>query len=139
MPPSLGPDGPQDQQQLNPGKSQIALSLAKRKRSQAPAVEILVKQTKPLRLSVGPSSKGRTATRPKASLKEVEESDEEDVEDDVEKDSPPVKESRPSPKIEDSEDDDAYAEEEEEIKQKGRKSISMRKGKGKASDDWDRN
>jgi hypothetical protein len=49
-----------------------------------------------------------------------------------------VKESRPSPKIEDSEDDDVYAEE-EGIKLKGRKSISMRKGRGKASDDWDRN
>jgi hypothetical protein len=108
-------------------------TVAKWKRSQAPAVEILAKETKPSRLSVGPSLKGRTSTRPRASLKEVEE-----VEDDVEEESPPVKESRPSPKIEDSEDDDVYAEE-EEIKPKGRKSISTRKGKGKASDDWDRN
>jgi hypothetical protein len=109
-------------------------TVPKWKRSQAPAVEILAKETKPSesRLSVGPSLKGRTSTRPRASLKEVEE-----VEDDVKEESP-VKESRPSPKIEDSEDDDVYAEE-EGIKLKGRKSISMRKGRGKASDDWDRN
>ncbi|KIM73224.1 hypothetical protein PILCRDRAFT_15414 [Piloderma croceum F 1598] len=78
MPPSLGPDGPQDQQQLNPSESQIALSL-----------------------------NGNKVKHPQASLKEVEESDDEEVEDDVGEDSPPVKESRPSPKIEDSEDNDA--------------------------------
>jgi hypothetical protein len=112
---------------------------AKRKRSQAPADEISAKkETKSTRLSVGPSSKGRTSTRPRASLKEVEGSDDEEDEEGVVEDSPPVKKSRPSPEIEDSEDDDdVYAEEEEVIKPKGRKSISARKGKGKASDDSD--
>ena len=113
-------------------------TVAKRKRSQAPADKISAKETKPSRLSVGPSSKGRTSTRPRTSLKEVEESDDEDEEGEgILEDSPPVKKSRPSPEVEDSEDDDAYAEEEEMIKSKGRKSISMRKGKGKASDDRD--
>jgi structural maintenance of chromosome 4 len=109
----------------------------KRKRSQAPADGTSAKETKPSRLSIGPSSKGRTLTRPRASLKEVEESDDEEDEEDVLADSLPVKKSRPSPEIEDSEDDDAYAEEEYVIKPKGRKSISARKGKGKASDDGD--
>ena len=133
MPPRRSARSATVEPELNPSST----TAAKRKRSQAPSDEISGKETKPTRLSVGPSSKGRTSTRPRPSLKEVEESDEEEEEGDLE-DSPPVKKSRPSPEIEDSEDDDdKYAEEEEVVKPKERKSLSAKKGKGRASEDDD--
>ena len=118
----------------------------KRKRNQAPADTNPGKENvvlKPARSSVGPSSKGRTSTRPRVSLKEVGESDEGDEGGDVADSPPPVKKSRPSPEVEDPEeddDDDMYAEEEPAVKPKGRKSASGKKGKHMPSEDdseWD--
>src|SRR6202044_3780333 len=101
----------------------------KRKRSQVPADVKENVVPKPTRSSIGPSSKGRTSTRPRVSLKEAEASDgEDDDEEGVkagEDSPPPVKKSRPSPEVEDSEDseddDDLYAEEGPAVKPKGRK------------------
>lgn len=116
---------------------------AKRKRSQAPSDDAHAKEnevTKPARSTIGSSSKGRISTRPRVSLKEVQESSEDDDEGDVKDSPPPVKKLRPSPEVEDSEDDsndDMYAEEEEVVKPKGRKSVATKKGKSKAGNDTD--
>lgn len=101
---------------------------AKRKRSQAVADEPIVEKeivAKPgrkpasTRSSIG-TSKVKASARPRASLKDVEESGDEGVEE-----APPVKKVRPSPEVEDSEDEDEY-QEEEVVKPKGRKSVAVK-------------
>src|ERR1700730_10334371 len=86
----------------------------KRKRKQAPAdnspgKENVVVEKPPTRSSVGQSSKGRieSSTRPNVSLKEEVDDSEgsEDGEGDAKDSPPPVKKSRPSPEVEDSEED----------------------------------
>lgn len=127
---------------------QTSTAAAKRKRSEAPSDAVAVAEKENIakpsrkpasaRSSVGPSSKGRASTRSRVSLKEVVESDEE--EEGGEASPPPVKKSRPSPEVEDSEDEDMY--EEEEAKPKARKSIAGKRRTKKDEDDnsdeeWD--
>ena len=117
----------------------------KRKRSQVPADVKENVVPKPTRSSIGPSSKGRTSTRPRVSLKEGEASDgEDDDEEGVkagEDSPPPVKKSRPSPEVEDSEDseddDDLYAEEGPAVKPKGRKSAVKKEKDDDSDEEWD--
>ena len=116
-------------------------AVTKRKRSQQPEDPVAEKEN--VAKSTGEStgmksstSKGKSSTRSRASLKEVLESDEEGSN---ESSPHPVKKSRPSPELSDSEeeDDDSF----EELKSKTRKGAGVRKGRTIVEDsedeDWD--
>ena len=116
-----------------------AAAATKRKRSQQPEDPVAEKEN--VAKSTGEStgtksstSKGKSSTRSRASLKEVLESDEEGSN---ESSPHPVKKSRPSPELSDSEEeDDSF----EELKSKTRKGGGVRKGRTIVEDsddeDW---
>lgn len=134
---------PEHQEVLKP----TATIASKRKRSQQPEeVPIAEKENiaKPARrassvkASAAPATKGRTSARPRVSLQEVIESDED--EDGEEAPRPPVKKARPSPEVQVSEDE---VSEEEDLKPKVRKSVVPKKGRGRkavaedSEEEWD--
>ena len=117
-----------------------AAAATKRKRSQQPEDPVAEKEN--VAKSTGEStgtksstSKGKSSTRSRASLKEVLESDEGEVEGGDESSPHPVKKSRPSPELSDSEeeDDDSF----EELKSKTRKGAGVRKGRTIVEDSED--
>ena len=113
-----------------------AAAATKRKRSQQPEDPVAEKENVAKSTSTKSStSKGKSSTRSRASLKEVLESDEEEVEGGDESFPHPVKKSRPSPELSDSEEeeDDSF----EELKSKTRKGASVRKGRTIVEDSED--
>ena len=125
---------PEPQPAVTTSKAAVA---TKRKRSQQPEDPVAEKEN--VAKSTGEStgmksstSKGKSSTRSRASLKEVLESDEEGSN---ESSPHPVKKSRPSPELSDSEeeDDDSF----EELKSKTRKGTSVRKGRTIVEDSED--